>query len=349
MSKVNGIKHLYAFQDGDTITPGMGVVIDAGYGLQQYYNPATKEVIATDFTKHPAILFPQAYSSKMGSMIVPETVGQQWYYNNISTEGAILEDGKVKDKFKNLFEVTTVSQNGKTYPALKIKGNLVSATDWTDKYIYYSSSYNGSSFTCQQVIPIKASAGQSFDVLISFLGADGAGDNVLSADNDWVEVTAMLQEAGMTVATGVTYKFQILAGTAWSDVATVPGVIEVNGNVIKFYESAVDGVEVFRAVATMNGTDYYETFEVTDVHDPYIIDDGCSHPSGAVKVNEKVTFAPAVYERSSGKESTGWAFKYEIVSATDGQPCSDLNNLNLTYQNINKYGGVTVRIEATKA
>lgn len=349
MSRVNGIKHLYAFQDGDTITPGMGVVIDAGYGLQQYYNPATKEVIATDFTKHSPVLFPQAYSSKAGSMIVPEAVGQQWYYNNISSEGAILENGAVKDKFKDLFEVTSVSQNGKTFPALKIKGNLVSETDWTDKYIYYSSSYKGSSFTCQQVIYIKASAGQSFDVLVSFLGADGAGDNVLSADNDWVEVTANLQEAGVTVASGVTYKFQKLVSQRWNDVVSVPGMIEVTGNVIKFYENAIDGVEVFRAVATQNGTSYYGTFELTDVHDPYIIDDGCSHPSGGVRKGEKVTFAPAVYERSSGKESTGWAFSYDIMSATDGMPCEDLNATNLTYDNINKYGGVTVRIEASKS
>lgn len=347
--KVSSIKHLYAFQDGDTITPGMGVSIDAGFGLQQYYNPTTKEVIATDFRQHPAVLYPQAYSSKMGEIIVPESVGQQWYYNNMSSEGAILEDGVVKEKWRSLFEVTTVSQNGKVYPALKIKGNLVTATDWTDKYIYYSSSYNGSTFTCQQVIPAKAYVGKSYDVLVSFHGADGAGDNVLSADNDWVEVTAALQEAGITVVSGVTYKFQKLTGSMWTDAATIPGVMEVNGNVIKFYEAAVDGIEVFRAVATMGGTEYYETFEVTDVHDPYIIDDGCSHPSGAMRKGETVSFDPKVYERSSGRESTGWSFAYEFVAAADGKVCTDLTSRNLTFDNISRYGGIAVKIEATKA
>ena len=152
MKSISAIHHLYAYEDGDTITPGMGIQIDAGYGLHQYFNPTTKKVVATDFTEHPALLYPQAYSSKQGKIIVPETVGQQWYYNNISSEGAIIEDGAVKDKWASIFELTTVQSNGSTFPALKIKGNLASENDYTDKYIYYSSTSRGKAFTCQQLI-----------------------------------------------------------------------------------------------------------------------------------------------------------------------------------------------------
>lgn len=344
--RVSAVKNIYAFSDGDNITPGMGVIIDAGYGLQQYYNPSTKEVVETDFTKHPAVLYPQAYSSKQGAIIVPETVGQQWYYNNISTEGAILEDGEVKAKYTSLFELTTVTNNGKTFPALRIKGNLVTETDWTDKYIYYSSSYKGNTFTCQQMIPIKATVGDTYDILLSYVGADGTGDNVLSTDNDYVEVTANLQASGKTIS-DVTYKFQHLVNNVFVDVATLADVMEVNGNTAKFYENAVDGVEVFRVVATYKDEEYVKAFEITDVHDPYILDDGCSHPSGGVQAGEKVTFSPKVYERSTWSLSTGWSFSYIFMS--EGVVINDVTASTLTYENISKYKGITVRIEASKS
>lgn len=109
------IDHLYAFEDGDVLTPAMGVSWvkpeDVGYGLQQYWNPTINAVIETDFKQHPVLLFPQPYSSKMGNIVVPETEGQQWYYGNISDEGGILQNGKVKEKFVELFEVTTIELN----------------------------------------------------------------------------------------------------------------------------------------------------------------------------------------------------------------------------------------------
>ena len=43
------IDHLYAFEDGDVLTPAMGVSWvkpeDVGYGLQQYWNPTINAVI----------------------------------------------------------------------------------------------------------------------------------------------------------------------------------------------------------------------------------------------------------------------------------------------------------------
>ena len=195
MNNISAIDHLYAFEDGDTITPGMGVRWvngETGLGLQQYWNPTTGKVIATDFKEHPVMLYPQPYSSKKGAVVLPEANGQQWYYGNISTEGGILQDGTVKEKFKNLFEVATVEVNGKKFPALKIKDNLATAEDHTDKYIYYSSSYDGKTFVCQQLIPIQQAVGEAYQVLISVEGASGSGDNVLSEDNDWIKFSGSL-------------------------------------------------------------------------------------------------------------------------------------------------------------
>ena len=128
------VKTLYAYEDGDTITPRMGVQIAAGHGLTQYYDPATKQVTETDFSSYPPVLFPQAWSSKLASIVVPAS-GYQWYYNNISDNAGILDsNGNVKPAYSSLFEVTTVTLNNKTFPALRIKGNLVSAqqVDLTD-------------------------------------------------------------------------------------------------------------------------------------------------------------------------------------------------------------------------
>lgn len=347
---ISAIHHLYAFEDGDTITPAMGVQIDQGFGLVQYWSPISKKVTATDFTKHPATLYPQPYSTKAGSIIVPSTAGQQWYYNNISDEGAILQDGAVKSKFKNLFEVTTVSANGKTFPALKIKGNLASEQDLTDKYIYYSGSYNGKQIVCQQQIQVMATIGGIYKILLSTTGQDGSGDNVLSNDNDWVKYTAYLQVNGESVASGITYKWQHLVNNAWKDMTTQSGVVEISGNMMTVYNAAVEGIEVFRCVATYDGQTYYEPFEVSDVHDPYYIDDGCSISGDAVRVGEKVTFSPKVYDRSSGDDVTsqGWTFSYTFLRRQDNQVISDINVNSLTYDNINKYGGISVRIEASK-
>jgi hypothetical protein len=349
--QLSQIKNLYAFDDGDTLTPGMGIIIDAGYGLQQYWNPTKEEVIATDFTKHPATLYPQPYSTKLGSIVVGQTEGQQWYYNNISSEAGILQDGAVKAKFASLFQKTTVTMNGKTFPALKIIGNLATKDDHTDKYIYYQSTYEGQQFTCQQLIPIQASVGDTYDILLSTEGPDGTGDNVLSNDVDYVKYTANLQLAGQSVASGVTYAWQHMEGNAWKDItASVEGMIEVSGNTLKVFNTYVNGVDVFRSVATYNGKTYYKGFEVSDIHDPFYIDPGCNIAGDAVRKGETVTFSPAVYDRSSGEDVTsdGWTFSYTLMKRSDKTVITDLTVKDLTRDNIKKYGGISVRIVASK-
>ena len=78
MDKLSKVKTLYAYEDGDAITPKMGVVIENGYGLQQYYDPNTGEVSQTRFDEHPAILYPLPWSSKQATYLVPQS--GQWYY-----------------------------------------------------------------------------------------------------------------------------------------------------------------------------------------------------------------------------------------------------------------------------
>ena len=354
---ISGIKHLYGFEDGDTITPGMGVQIDAGYGLQQYYDPATGEVTATKFNEHPAILFPQCYSSKMGSIIVPETQGQQWYFNNISDNAGILDaNGAVKAAYQDRFAVQTITMNGSTFPALRIKGNLVNANnrDFTDKRIYYRSTYRGMQITCEQVIPVQSAVGDAYNILLSIVGDNGVGDKVLSNDNDWVQYTAYLQLAGNTVQ-DATFQFQRNNGNGWVNITNQTGITEISGtaqglnNVLRLYEAAVDGCEMFRVVATLNNRTYVKTFEVTDIHDPLFIVDGCTITGDTIKPGETAAFNPKVYRRDNGEEETGFTFTYTIMKREDASVITSFGINALTYDNITSVGGILVRITATRA
>ena len=98
------IRNLYAYTDGDHIDARMGVQIDAGYGLTQFWDISTGAVTNTDFTQHSPVLYPFPYSSKRGQYVVPETQGQQWYYNNPETDTAGILDanGNVKSAYASL-------------------------------------------------------------------------------------------------------------------------------------------------------------------------------------------------------------------------------------------------------
>lgn len=348
MNSISAIDNLYSFDDGDTLTPGMGIVWvngETNVGLEQYYNPSSGKVVGTDFTKHPALMYPRPYSTKRGDIIVPETAGQQWYIGNITEEGGILQDGKVKDIWKDYFELATVDSNGKTFPALKIKGNLTDKYK-SDKHIYYKSSYNGLNFVCDQLIPIQASAGDSFKVLVTCTGADGSGDNVLSNDNDWIQFTANLQRSGLNVD-GVQYQWQRNENGTWKNMTTIDYMQEVNGNILKLHNAGVEGSELFRCLANYNNQTYIGTAEATDIHDPLYIDIGRSIPSQSVNVGQTVTYNPKVYERATGKLSEGWTFDFTFTD-NDGNEITDLTEKTLTYDNIDKHKGVAVRIHAKR-
>ena len=353
MNTISRIKHLYAYEDGDTITPKMGVQIAAGHRLHQYYDPNTKEVTNTDFATYNAILFPQAWSSKQGNIIVPAATGQQWYYNNISDNAGILDsNGQVKSAYSSLFETTTVTMNGQTFPGLKIKANLVSAqsNDFTDRYIYYVGTYNGKQFTCQQLIPVQATAGDAYSVYVEAIGSNGVmGDDVLDSANDWVQYTGYLQLAGNNIS-GATISWEHLENGSWVTVTHSSGVTELGTGTLKLFDTAIEGVETYRCKAVYDGKTYYAIVQPSDIHDPYFIDERCNITGDAIKVGETATFDPRVYERETGTDVTssmGGTFSYTLLKRSDGSVINDMTVASLTYENILAKGGISVRILAT--
>lgn len=323
MYQLQRIKSLYKYTDGDVIDAGMGVQIDPGYGLVQYWDEQQGKVVNTDFSQHPAILYPFPYSSKRGQYVVPSTQGQQWYYNNPDTDtaGILDETGAVKDAYKALFEVTSVVIGTLTFPALRIKGNLATANDHTDKRIYYKSSYNGKNFTCCQLIPVQTTVGDATDILISVTSADGSGTNVLSNTNSWVQLQANLQRAGVNILSGATFQWQKLVNGLWQNVTNQASLIEVvDSKTIKVYGAYVDSEAMFRVTVTYNGATQYKMQQLTDTADTYYIFDGCDQPAEAVPEGVDVHFTPVVYDRRTNDPdlSQSWYFAFQLVNLVSG-------------------------------
>ena len=75
---------------------------------------------------------------------------------------------------------------------------------------------------------------------------------------------------------------------------------------------------------------------------------GRSQASGAVAVGATVTYAPKVYRRDDGSLSTGWTFRFAFTDSK-GNALEDITEKTLTYDNILRYDGISVRVEAQKA
>ena len=352
------IRHLYKYEDGDQIEARMGVQIAAGYGLTQYWDEQQQRVVNTDFTQHPATLYPYPYSSKRGQYVIPATQGQQWYYNNPESEtaGILDEYGNVKTAYASLFEKTTVTIGSAVYPALKIKGNLCSANDLSDKHIYYKSTYNGKPFTCSQLIPVQTTVGDAKEILISIETADGSGSTALSNTNAWIQLTAALQRAGSPIS-GATYQWQKLVNGAWVNVTNNPTVIEVSNatpHIIKVYVNGVDSEDIFRVVVTHEGVTSYKTQQLTDTSDIFYIFEGCSQAGDAVEEGVNVSFSPVVYDRRTNVPDTSntWHFSFLLLNlitgAQVGNPSTSVPFV-VPYSTIDSEKGVSVVISATNA
>lgn len=350
------IRNLYKYEDGDQIEARMGVQIDAGFGLTQYWDEQQGRVVNTDFTQHPPVLYPYPYSSKRGQYVVPATQGQQWYYNNPESEtaGILDENGNVKSAYASLFEKTTITVGGATYPALRIKGNLCSANDLSDKHIYYKSTYNGKPFTCSQLIPVQTTVGDAKEILISITTADGSGSTALSNTNAWIQLTAALQRAGSTIS-GATYQWQKLVNGAWVNVTNNPTVIEVNNatpHIIKVYVNGVDSEDIFRVAVTHEGVTSYKTQQLTDTSDIFYIFEGCSQAGDAVEEGVNVSFNPVVYDRRTNVPDTSntWHFSFLLLNLITG---AQVGNPSTTvpfvvqYSTLQAEQGVSVVISAT--
>ena len=350
------IRNLYKYEDGDQIEARMGVQIDAGFGLTQYWDEQQGRVVNTDFTQHPPVLYPYPYSSKRGQYVVPATQGQQWYYNNPESEtaGILDENGNVKSAYASLFEKTTITVGGATYPALRIKGNLCSANDLSDKHIYYKSTYNGKPFTCSQLIPVQTTVGDAKEILISITTADGSGSTALSNTNAWIQLTAALQRAGSTIS-GATYQWQKLVNGAWVNVTNNPTVIEVNNatpHIIKVYVNGVDSEDIFRVAVTHEGVTSYKTQQLTDTSDIFYIFEGCSQAGDAVEEGVNVSFNPVVYDRRTNVPDTSntWHFSFLLLNLITG---AQVGNPSTTvpfvvqYSTLEQEEGVSVVITAS--
>lgn len=324
MQQLSRIRNLYKYEDGDQIEARMGYRLDAGYGLTQYWDEQQGKVVNTDFTQHPVTLYPYPYSSKRGQYVVPATQGQQWYYNNPESEtaGILDENGNVKSAYASLFEKTTYTVSGAVFPALRIKGNLCSASDKTDKHIYYKSVYNGKPFTCSLLIPVQTTVGNAKEILISIETADGSGSTALSNTNAWITLTAALQRAGSPIG-GATYQWQKLVNGAWVNVTNNPNVIEVSNatrHIIKVYCNGVDSEDIFRVAVTHEGVTSYKTQQLTDTSDIFYIYDGCSQAGDAVEENVDVSFSPVVYDRRTNVRDTSntWHFSFQLLNMVSG-------------------------------
>lgn len=359
------IHSLVKYTDGDVIDARMGVQIDNGYGLVQYWDPQQHVVVNTDFSQHPAILYPFPYSSKKGQYVLPATQGQQWYYNNPDTDTAGILDssGNVKSAYASLFEKTTVVIGTSTYPALKIKANLVdpSQPDLTDKRIYYRSQYNGKTFTCCQLIPVQTTVGDATSILISLSTADSSGSNVLSNSNAWVQMSAQLQRAGANITSGATYQWQKLVSGSWVNITTADNATNVlelsqDGKTLKVYGAFVNSEDIFRVGVTYNGVTQYKTQQLTDTADAYYIFDGCDLAGDSVPEGRDVSFAPEVYERRSNQPDTAntWFFAYQLLNLVSGASIgqktvlpSGTNTFTVTSQTLDQNQGVNVVIMAS--
>lgn len=352
------IRNLYKYEDGDQIEARMGVQIDAGYSLTQYWDEQQQRVVNTDFTQHSPVLYPYPYSSKRGQYVVPATQGQQWYYNNPESEtaGILDESGNVKSAFAHLFEKVTpgISIGGAIYPALRIKGNLCSANDLSDKHIYYKSVYNGKPFTCSQLIPVQTTVGDAKEILISITTADGSGSTALSNENSWIQLTAALQRAGASI-NGATYQWQKLVNGAWVNVTNNPTVIEVSNatpHIIKVYASGVESEDIFRVAVTYEGVTTYKTQQLTDFSDTYYIFEGCSQAGDAVEEGVNVSFNPVVYKRPECVRDTQYTWHFSflllnlITGAQVGNPSTTVPFV-VQYSTLEQEEGVSVVITAS--
>ena len=349
----SSVRHLFAYNNGDNITPGMGVQIDAGYGLSQFWDISARRVTNTDFTQHPATLFPQGWSSRMGRFVVPEQ-GSWFYGSPLGTALTFDASGNCTTTgLGSIFKLTTVVMNNLTFPALQIIGNLANENDLTDKHIYYTGTYQRMDFTCHQLIPIQVASADAYDILISVIGENGTGDDVLSNDQDWVKMIPSLQRAGTTVTDTVSYTWQRLINNVWTNIVSVAGMYTVDNtdHSLTVHNAGVEGVETFRCVATCNGKTYYKVKELTDVHDPLYIVDYCTH-TDSVAPGETAVFRPKVINRASNSEDTAntWNFAYTLTKLPSGETVKTGtgSTFSVTYDEIENAGGNTMtRIEAT--
>lgn len=343
------VRDIYAYADGDCILPAMGVSIDSGYSLTQYWDPEQKKVINTDFSAHNAKLYPQAYSTNAKHIIVPDS--GSWLIDNPDGQPLIFDGSGncVTTGYAGIFKLSSITVNGLVQPCLVICGNLAKESDLRNRMIYFRGIYDGRQFACSQEITVVVANANSYDIIISCEGDNGvSGDNIITNNNDYVKFIPSLLRGGLPIK-GATFTWEQLKEGSWQTVSHTAGLTEIDSNgCLTVYEAAVYGVEYFRCTGKLSGTsaDVKKVVSVSDTHDPYYLLDGCS-TAGEVKNGETAKFAPQVFDRETNVPDTihQWKYQFTVTDSTSGDILLTANtSLTLTYQQIRGYGG-KVRVQ----
>lgn len=354
--EISAIDTLEAILDGDTIVPGMNFVLPAGVGKTQYYNPSTN-TCTPDYTKaaNQIQLYPYCYSSGTGKFIIPDANSYMWYLNDPNSASAEIlaaPGGAVASKFASMFQKTTYTVNGQTFPALKIIGNFASAGSLNDAVIYFKGTFNGLEVTCHGDIGVKESVGDLFDILINCVNEDGVNDTVIDNDSEYLVLTAELQNNGASVAASGAWSWMRATASGLVAVSNTSGVTELSNSnkTLKLYDPAVEGTEEYFACVTHNSVNYKKGIQVSDTHDPYFINIGRSTASNMVKEGDTVTYTPSVVARSGLKVQTGWAFTFTLRDHTGATiRTATGKTLTVTGTEVMEKGGINVHITATKS
>lgn len=353
---ISAIDTLEAIVDGDTIVPGMNFVLPAGVGKTQYFNPSTNEC-TPDYTKaaNQIMLYPGCYSSNSGKYIVPDMNNMMWYLNDPDSSSAQIlttPGGPVAAKYASMFQKATYTVNNQTFPALKVIGNLASASSLNDAVIYFRSNFNDMEVTCHGDIGVKESVGNMFDILINCVNEDGVNDTVIDNDSEWLQLTAALQDSGTTVTATGAWSWMRATAAGLVAVSHVPGVTELsNGNkTLKLYDPAVEGTEEYFACVSHNSVSYRKGIQVGDTHDPYYINIGRSTASNMIKEGDTVSYSPTVLARSSRAVQTGWSFTFTLRDHTGTVVRTGTGTtFTVTGEEVKEHGGLNVHIIATKS
>ncbi len=248
---------------------------------------------------------------------------------------------------------TTYTVNNKTYPALKIIGNLASAGSLNDAVIYFKGTFNGMEVTCHGDIGVKESVGNLFDILINCVNEDGVNDTVIDNDSEYLVLTASLQDSGATVQASGAWSWLRATAAGLVAVTHTAGVTELsNGNrTLKLYDPAVEGTEEYFASVVHNSVTHRKGIQVSDTHDPFYINIGRSTPSNMVKEGDTVVYRPSVLPAQQPRRADG-----VVVHIHPARPQrqhrkdSHLStSLTVTGTEVMEKGGLNVHIIAMKS
>ena len=337
-----------------TFIKGIGSVlhyleISTGDFYQRYTGQSTNPTkVIPDYTVTPAIVSFHAFDSVLGTVINPDSLNVQWYFNgtHIDPSGTTAEQ-----QMAALFQIIT--PDGSTSPTashqLKIKANLLSVTGGVGGVLMARVEYVKDDATGQLTDILRYDTAQvsENDYALHIVGSPSLTVNwpVPSVyDTAKERYGYVLLEAeffrGVTKVTPATLKWYFYRNNAWTE-ATASQI--VSGK-LKVTCDDINSQELIRAVATTSdGHEAADTATVTDVSDPVQIimatspADGIMYASNHEKyqqgVNDAVLFSPVLSASGDAADkilSYSGKFNFHLFgpAGEDLTPAAGLNNLS---------------------